>query len=116
MVSPKDLICHPSLRFEVKRLLGGDERPGTADRDINALKKLGYLQGEAIMSPYFTSTTAFYITTDIPDGSGFVYFDRKAMDVENDNDFDTRNAKYIITGRFSLGWINPLCVIGTPGA
>ena len=32
-----------------------------------------------------------------------------------DNDFDTENAKYKATARYSFGWSDPRCIYGSPG-
>lgn len=114
MVKPDRLVCHPSLLFEVQRVLKSELRVNTAENDLNAIKSIGYLQGEVVTSPFFTDSDAWFVTTDVP--NGFLYFDRKPMEVKEDNDFDTENMKFKVRGRFSMGWVNPLCVIGTPGA
>ena len=42
--------------------------------------------------------------------------DSQADNFEMDNDFDTENAKFKATGRYSFGWTDPRGLYGTAGA
>lgn len=112
-VRPKCLIIPRQLIFEAKRILGTDLRVGTANNDLNALKTMGSVP-EIITNHYLTDTDAWFIRTDVKDG--MKYFERRADQFEMDNDFDTENAKFKATSRFSFGWTDPRALFGTPGA
>lgn len=111
-VRPKQLIIPPDLVFEAQRILKSDLRVGTANNDINALKMMGKVD-KVVVNQYLTSTTAYFLQTDIPDG--LKYFERRGDEFDMDNDWDTENAKYKATSRYSFGWTDPRCVYGTPG-
>ena len=98
---PQSLIIPPALVFEADRILNSPLRVGTADNDLNALKNMGKFPGGVKVNHYLTSTTAYFIRTNCPDG--MKHFERRADDFTMDNDFDTDNAKYKATGRYSFG-------------
>lgn len=112
-VLPKTLIIPRQLMFEAKRILGSDGRVGTDLNDLNALKNMGMIP-ETVVNHYLTDTDAWFIRTDVKDGPK--YFERRADDFGMDEDFDTENAKYKATARFSFGWTDPRGVFGSPGA
>lgn len=109
---PKQLIIPPDLVFEAERILKTEQRVGTANNDINALKMMGKVN-TVVVNQYLTSATAFWLQTDCPDG--LKYFERRADNFDMDNEFDTENAKYKATARYSFGWTDPRGLYGTAG-
>ena len=109
---PETLIIPVDLKFEAARILQSDMRVDTANNDINALKYFGKFK-RIVVSPYLSSATAWFIKTSVKDG--LKHFERRADDFAQDGDFDTGNAKYKSTGRYSFGWTDPRGVYGTPG-
>lgn len=97
----KRLAVAPENRFEAKRILGDPERPGTADRDINAMYWLGTFGGGYTVNNYFTDPDAYFVLTELPDAVR--YFERKAASFAQDNDFSTRDARFLVNGRYSFG-------------
>jgi hypothetical protein len=112
-VRPKTLIIPRQLMFEAKRILGTDGRVGTANNDLNALKALGIVP-EVVTNHYLTDTDAWFIRTDVKDG--MKYFERRADQFDMDNDFETENAKFKVTGRYSFGNTDWRALFGSPGA
>jgi hypothetical protein len=110
---PKALLIAPSNQFEAKRILGSDGRVQSADNDLNALKTLGIVP-KIITNHYLTDADAWFILTDVNDG--LKHFERRGDQFEMDNDFDTENAKFKATGRYSFGWTDPRCIYGSAGA
>ena len=111
---PQTLIINPELVFEADRILNTDLRVGTADNDLNALKNMGKFPGGVKVNHYLTSSTAYFVRTNCSEG--MKYFERRADDFSMDNDFDTDNAKYKCTGRYSFGWTDPRSLYGNAGA
>ena len=66
------------------------------------------------MNHYLSSSTAWYIRTNIPHGMQF--FDREAMTFDTDNDFDTKNARAAAYTRFSAGATDFRGVFATPAS
>ena len=112
-VRGEKLIIPVDLEFEAARILKNVNRPGTAERDINALVTLGKFPGGVIMNHYLTSTTAWFIKTSVQ--NGMKYFSRRDDSFGEDNDFDTSNAKFKAAGRYSFGWTDPRGLYGTAG-
>ena len=110
---PKKLIIAPANQFEAKRILGTEGRVGTDLNDLNAIKTMGIIN-EVVVNHYLTDSDAWFIVTDTPDG--LKYFERRGDQFEMDNDFDTENAKYKATARYSFGWTDPRCLYGSMGA
>jgi len=114
-LQPKTLIIPPALVFTAKRILGNSDRPGTANRDINALVAMNSIPNGYKVCHYLTSTTAWFVKTNLPT-DGMKHWSRRADDFGMDNDFDTENAKYKATARYSFGWTDPRAVYGSAGA
>jgi hypothetical protein len=112
-VRPKTLVIPRQLMFEAKRILGSDGRVGTDNNDLNAIKNMGLIP-ETVVNHYLTDTDAWFIRTDVP--HGMKYFERRADGFDMDNDFDTENAKYKATARYSFGWTDARGIYGSPGA
>ena len=111
---PRKLIVNVNDQFEAERILMTDLRVGTADNDLNALKSMGKIPQGFRVNHYLSDPDAWFLITDCPDG--LIHFERRADDFTMDNDFDTENAKYKATGRYSFGWADPRGVFGSPGA
>jgi len=110
---PKKLVIAPSNMFEAKRILGTEGRVGTDLNDLNAIKTMGIIP-EVVVNHYLTDSDAWFIQTDTPDG--LKHFERRGDQFEMDNDFDTENAKFKATARYSFGWTDPRCLYGSMGA
>lgn len=113
-VQPQSLHIPVDLVFEAERILKTDGRVNTANNDINALKVMGKFPNGIKVNHYFTSTTAWFIRTNVQ--NGLKYFERKGDAFAADNDFDTSNAKFKATGRYSFGITDPRAIYGTAGA
>lgn len=112
-VRPKSLVIPRQLIFEAKRILFSDGRVGTDNNDLNAIKTMGSIP-EVVTSHFLTDTDAWFIRTDVK--NGMKYFERRADEFNMDNDFDTENAKFKVTGRYSFGNTDWRAIYGSPGA
>ncbi len=112
-VRPESLIIPRQLIFEAKRILGTDGRVGTDNNDLNAIKTLGSIP-KVITNHFLTDTDAWFIRTNVP--HGMKYFERRGDQFDMDNDWDTENAKFKATARYSFGWTDPRGLYGSAGA
>lgn len=112
-VRPKTLVIPRQLMFEAKRILHSDGRVGTDVNDLNALKNMGLIP-ETVVNHYLTDADAWFIRTDVP--HGMKYFERRGDAFDMDNDFDTENAKYKATARYSFGWTDWRGIYASAGA
>ena len=108
------LILPPELEFEGTRIVSSTNQSGTANNDINAMKSLGMLPGGIVVFDYLTDPDAWFITTDVEEG--LIYQDRMAVKLEQDNDFDTSNARMKAMARYTFGWADWRGAIGSPGS
>ena len=65
------------------------------------------------MNHYLTSPHAWFIRTNVMNGMKF--YDRVAISFDQDNDFDTMNAKAKGYERYSFGWTDPRAIYGSNG-
>lgn len=112
-VQPQSLHIPVDLQFEAERILKSQYRVGTPNNDLNALVSMGKFPKGIQMNHYFTSTTAWFLRTNCPDG--MKHFERVGDSFAEDNDFDTNNAKFKSEARYSFGNTDPRAVYGTPG-
>ena len=110
---PQKLVIPYQLQFEANRILNATGRVGTDLNDPNSLKDMGMFR-EVATNHYLTDPDAWFVLTDVKDG--LKYFERRADQFEMDNDFDTENAKYKATARYSFGWSDPRAIYGSAGA
>jgi len=111
---PRKLVIPPALQFVATRLLETEQRVGTADNDINALKNNGAIPEGYTVNHFLTDTNFWCITTDVP--NGLKHFVRTPLATSADGDFDTGNMRYKARERYSFGWSDPLGIWGSPGA
>lgn len=112
-VRPDSLIIPRQLMFEAKRILGSDGRVGTDNNDLNAVKAMGLIPNVQV-NHFLTDPDAWFIRTNIP--HGMKYFERRADQFDMDNDWDTENAKFKATARYSFGWTDARGLYGSAGA
>jgi hypothetical protein len=112
-VRPDSLILPIQLEFEAERILKTERRVGSNLNDVNALKQTGRFPKGIILNHYFTNPLAWFIRTDVKDGMKF--FERRGDEFEMDNDFDTENARFKATSRYSFGWTDPRTLYGSAG-
>lgn len=112
-VRPETLVIPRQLIFEAKRILGTDGRVGTDNNDLNAIKTLGSIPS-VVTNHFLTDTDAWFIRTNIQ--NGLKYMERRGDSFDMDNDWDTENAKFKATARYSFGWTDPRALYGSQGA
>lgn len=113
-IRPMKLIIPPALEFDAFRILKSIGRVDTANNDINAIRASGKIPQGVAVNHYLTDTDAWFLKTDCPDG--LKYFERRPDAFGTENDFDTENAKFKATCRFSVGWSDARGIFGSPGA
>lgn len=113
-IRPRKLIIAPANMFEAKRILGSDLRVDTPNNDINALKAMGIFANGYSVNHYLDDPDAWFVLTDVP--NGLTHYQRRAIDFDKDNDFDTENAKAKATERYSFGATDPRAIFGSAGA
>lgn len=106
------LVVPPELKWTARELLGSAQKPGTSTNDANALldEDLKYFVWH-----YLTDPDAWFLLIR-QDELEVKFFWRRRLDFGQGNDFDTEDAKFKATMRFSVGVTDWRGVFGTPGA
>jgi hypothetical protein len=112
-LTPKKIVAGPSNVFQAEVLLKSVLRTGTADNDINPVKSMGLLSdGQANLSR-ITSTTAWWVQTDAPEGLKLLM--RRGLEKSMEGDFETDSMRYKKTMRFGSGWTEWRSLYGHAG-
>ena len=107
------LIISPEDAFNATRILNSVLRPGTANNDINALNAMGIVP-DVVVNKYLTDTDAWFVQTDVRDGLMSMW--RNEPNLDQDNDFDTKNARASSYMRFAAGVGDWRSVLGNSGS
>jgi hypothetical protein len=110
---PQSLHVPPQLWFEANRILKSVLQNDTANNAVNVLKATNVFPKGIKINHYFSSASAWFIRTNIP--RGMQHFEREAITFDQDNDFDTKNAKAACYERYVFGWTDWRQLYGTPG-
>jgi hypothetical protein len=112
-VVPSSLHIHVDDMFEAERILQSPYRVGTNNNDINALYAMGKFPGGVKVNHYFTDENAWFLRTNVKEGMKM--YQRRGTEFTIDNDFDTENAKYKASERYSFGWTDWRGIYGSEG-
>jgi hypothetical protein len=112
-ITPKKLIISPDNVFQAEVILKSVLRSGTANNDINAVKSIGMLSDESAVVSRLTSSTAWFVQTDAPEG--LKVLKRRALEKTMEGDFETDSVRYKATERYGSGWTDWRQIFGTAG-
>jgi len=112
-LTPTKLVVSPSNVFQAEVLLKSVLRAGTGNNDINPVKSMGLLSGGQANLSRLTSTTAWWVETDAPDGLKLMM--RRPLEKSMEGDFETDSMRFKATERYNFGWTDPRGVYGTAG-
>ena len=111
---PQKLLVARQNWFEANRIMKSTLQNDTANNAINVLKATNAFPGGIVMNHYLTDADAWGILTNCPDG--LVYQERKALEVTEDNDFDTSNDKWKAMERYVFGVADWRSIVWSCGA
>lgn len=111
-IKPQSILVPYQLDFEVNKIMKTEYEVGTNNNTVNIVR--GRFPGGIVMNHYLTDPDAWFIRTNAP--HGMKHFERRADQFDMDNDFDTENAKFKVTGRYSFGMTDPRGIYGSAGA
>lgn len=112
-VIPQSLHVPRQEWFNANRILKSVMQSDVMSNNINVLKSTNAFPKGIKMNHYFTSAHAWFVRTNCPNGMQMFWRDRPMFD--QDNDFDTKNAKALAYMRFSLGDTDPRGIYGSNG-
>lgn len=82
--------------------------------DINSIRNQGLLPKGYFVNRRFTDTNAFFIKTDIPNGTKM--FVRSPLQTKMEPDFDTGNLRFKARERYAFGWSDWRGFFGNAGS
>jgi hypothetical protein len=112
-VMPRSLIVARQNWWNANRILKSAYTPSTANNAVNVLVATNALPEGIVMNHYLTSPNAWFVRTNIQ--NGMKYYSRVGIQFDQDNDFDTMNAKAKGYERYSFGWTDPRAIYGVNG-
>lgn len=111
-VKPQKIIVPVDLDFETNKILKTEYEVGTNNNTVNLVR--GRFPGGVYVNHYLTDIDAWFIITNVP--NGMTYFERRPDTFTMDDDWDTDNAKYKATARYSFGCSDKRAIYGSAGA
>lgn len=112
-VLPQSLHVPRQEWFNANRILKSVLQPGTGNNDINVLKATNAFPKGIKLNHYFTLPHAWFTRTNVEPGMILFWRDHPVFD--QDNDFGTKNALASTYLRFSVGNVDPRCILGCAG-
>lgn len=112
-IMPQSLHIPRQEWYNANRILGSVLQSDTASNNINVLKATNAFPKGIKLNHYFTAPHAWFIRTNCPNGMQMFWRDRPMFD--QDNDFDTKNAKAASYMRLSVGNTDPRGIFGSNG-
>lgn len=112
-LKPLKVVCSPTNEFNACRVLQSIGRPGTADNDPNAIRKLNRLAAEPVIITRLTTAKFYGIQTSAP--RGLVSKWRRNVRRAMEGDFETGSMRHKASVRFECKHIDPRCFYGDTG-
>lgn len=109
--TPKRIVVPPQLWFRANRILKSTQQNDTNNNAINVLKGMGIEIAAGGGNPFLTSTTNWWLVSDLEYGLRFIW--RKKPMFRQHNTEDNYTATFSGVERFSCGWTDPRDVYGS---
>ncbi len=112
-IMPQSLHVARQEWFNANRIMGSVLQSDSSSNNINVLKATNAFPKGIKMNHYFSSARAWFVRTNCP--LGMQMFWRNQPMFDQDNDFDTKNAKAASYMRFSVGNTDVRGIFGSNG-
>lgn len=106
---PKWLVHSIGDHWMVSQVLKSQYLPGGNSNDVNQVAQEGL---KPHLSHFLTDADAWYVLSDVHDMN---FFERRALTFKSSDDFDTGDAKYMLSRRIGSGWGDWRGVYGSRG-
>lgn len=114
IIKPRYILVHPNNAWKTYELLESGYDPESANNSINSIRKWGL---QPLVSPYYTDTDAFTLIAEPPNmNCGVIAYMRRKPTFAQDGDFETGDAKFKGTARFSVEVNKPENLYHSAGA
>lgn len=98
-ITPKWLVIPPNLKQVAREITGSEFRPDTNTNAVNAVRMDGI---QAKMVRYLTGNNSWFVVAD-KEEHDLQFIERRPLRFYTGEDFDTGDAKYKATQRYSVG-------------
>lgn len=115
MNKPMRLVTAPEGEYNAIRITGSDQRSGSAENDINAIKKKGVFRTDPMVMTNLTDATAWFVITDCKNGLKTVNR-TKLITPKATVDPRTGNINYRARERYDEGCTDWRGIYGSMGA
>lgn len=108
------LLVPINLEWQALRITDSRFRTQTANNDISAINRGGYLPKGSHMNKYLTNQNNWFIFTSYEDS--FRFLDRESLEIDAFSDFHTNTLQIRMLERYAfmiLSWRGVFCVQGT---
>ncbi len=112
-VMPESLHIARQEWFNANRIMGSVLQSNTANNNINVLKATNAFPKGIKMNHFFTAPHAWFVRTNIRPGMTFMW--RERPNLQQDNDFPTKNALASSYMRIAVGCTDPRSIAGSNG-
>ncbi len=112
-VMPRSLHVSTSSWYKANRVLESVLQSNATSNNLNVLKATNAFPEGIKMNHFFLSANPWFVRTNAP--HGMTMFWRDEPDFDQDNDFDTKNAKAASYMRLSVGATDPRGIYGSNG-
>jgi hypothetical protein len=99
-IMPRSLHVSLADDFEAHRIYDSVLQSNSAENNVNVIRTMKVFPEGIKANVYFTSDSNWFIKTNVRNGNKL--YQRRAMRIQQDNDFDTANAKTKATERYSV--------------
>jgi hypothetical protein len=100
--STKSLHIPSDLVFTADQILNSPGTTGGNNNDINSVRHMSVVPQGFFVNRRFTDTNAWFLKTDVPNGTKM--FTRVPLQTKMEPDFDTGNMRYKCRERYAFGW------------
>jgi hypothetical protein len=112
-IMPESLHIPRQEWYNANRILKSVLQSNVSSNNINVLKATNAFPKGIKLNHYFTAPHAWFVRTNCPNGMQLFWRDKPEFD--QDNDFDTKNAKAATYMRLSVGNTDPRGIFGSNG-
>ena len=114
IIRAKEIWVNPANSWKAKELLNSAYDPESPNNSVNVIKEKNLVP---VVSPFLTDTNAFTLFADPPnENSGIIAFLRRKVTFAQDGDFETGDAKFKVSFRFSIEVNKPINMYHNAGA
>ena len=114
IIKASKIFVNPANAWKAKELLNSAYDPESANNAVNSIKERNL---QLVVSPFLTDTDAFTLFADPPHANGgIIAYLRRKVTFAQDGDFETGDAKFKTTFRFSVEVNKPNNLFHSAGA